>query len=72
LVWFYLSGTNKTPGPDCAKHAYYMIKDENSSAGKRQLATLLAAKTSGKEVTVHGDNTCTRWGDGEDVELIGF
>jgi len=49
-----------------------MIKDENSNTGKQQLAILLAARASGETITVDGSNTCTRWGDGEDVDLVSY
>ena len=48
----------------------WMIKDENSVVGKSQLSMLLTVYVSGKTVTVIGDGTCTRWHDGEDVNVI--
>ena len=65
----FLNGTYAAR-PSCATQGYWMIKDENSAAGKRQLAALLAARATGAEVTVIGFNACTRWGDGEDVDAI--
>jgi hypothetical protein len=59
-----------SPAPACATIAYWMIKDENSNAGKQQLATLLAAQMTGKTVTIWGGNTCTRWRDGEDIDAV--
>ncbi|MDM3871230.1 hypothetical protein QSV34_07660 [Porticoccus sp. W117] len=56
--------------PACATNSYWMIKDENSETGKRQLSALLAAQLAGKEITIVGYNTCTRWGDGEDINLV--
>jgi hypothetical protein len=56
--------------PTCAKNPYWMIRDENSNAGKQQLATLLAAQATGKTVTVNGMGTCQRWLDGEDVNDV--
>lgn len=69
LNYFELS-EGHTGRPTCATHAYWMIKDETSDAGKKQLALLLSAKLSGATVTVTGSNTCTRWGDGEDANEI--
>lgn len=69
LVYFALKGTAKTGSPACALIGYWMIKDENSNAGKRQYALLLAAQLAGKTVVVSGMNTCTRWADGEDVDV---
>jgi hypothetical protein len=70
LVYFYLNGTPKER-PSCAKALkYWMIQDENSTAGKQQLAQLLTAYASGKTLIVYGTNTCTRWPDGEDVDII--
>lgn len=69
LVYFFVEGTG-TGKPACASAGYWIIKDENSSAGKRQLAALLTARASGEAVTISGMNTCTRWHDGEDVEEI--
>jgi hypothetical protein len=47
-----------------------MIRDENSAVGKRQLAMLLLAYSTGQVVTVYGMNTCARWVDGEDVDVV--
>lgn len=71
LIYFFMSGP-ASGRPGCATAPYWMIKDENSPAGKRQLAILLAARTSGRSVTVTGSNTCTRWPDGEDVNEISY
>lgn len=69
LVYFYLSGT-ATGKPACATGSYWIIKDENSNAGKQIIAALLAANAQGTTVTVEGFNTCTRWPNGEDVLRI--
>lgn len=69
LVYFYLTGT-PSDRPACATYPYWMIKDETSDTGKRQFAMLMAAYVSGRSVTVHGAGTCTRWGDGEDVDYV--
>ena len=71
LIFFSLSGA-KTGSPACATRRYWMIKDENSNAGKQQYSMLLTAYTSGKPVMVAGMGTCTRWGDGEDVGSVVF
>ena len=65
-----LSGGNKSNSPSCATSNYWLIKDENTTTGKNQFSQLLAAKMAGKEVTIAGLNTCGRWPDGEDIDLI--
>ena len=55
LVFFNLNGT-PTGKPACARYAYWMIKDENSAAGKRQFAMLMSAAMAGKTVTVVDPN----------------
>ena len=70
LVSFTLSGAPKTDSPACATYGYWMIKDENSEVGKKQYAMVLAAQASGRELTVVGMNSCTRWSDGEDVNWL--
>lgn len=70
LTYFGLKGAAKDASPACATQGYWMIKDENSEAGKKQYAMLLAAQASGRPVIVHGMGTCTRWRDGEDVNSI--
>jgi len=71
LVYFELNGPARSGKPDCtAAYNYFMIKDENSGSGKRQHAMLLAAELAGKSVSIEGTNTCTRWGDGEDVNSV--
>jgi hypothetical protein len=69
LVYFFLSG-DLNGRPACASGGYWMIKDENSPSGKRQVAALLAARLSGQVITVTGLGTCTRWSDGEDLDSI--
>jgi hypothetical protein len=71
LVYFNLSGP-VSGRPACASNSYWMIKDENSAAGKRQTALLLTARATDQVITVYGSSTCTRWGDGEDVDLIAY
>jgi hypothetical protein len=56
--------------PSCARYDYFMIRDEKSDAGKAQYAMLMAAYLSGKNVRIDGSGTCTRWGDGEDIEAV--
>jgi hypothetical protein len=70
LVYFLLKGGALDSQPACATHGYWMIKDENSNAGKQQYSMILAAHASGKTVKVTGMNSCSRWGDGEDVNSI--
>ncbi|MCO7225686.1 hypothetical protein [Pleionea sp. CnH1-48] len=70
LTYFTLKNFSRDEKPACAKHDYWMIKDEKSVSGKHQLSILLAAQASGKTVTVRGYAACTRWGDGEDVNSI--
>lgn len=70
LVYFGLEGAQATDKPDCASRSYWMIKDENSTIGMLQYSMLLSAHDSGRQVEVRGMNTCSRWGDGEDVNTI--
>lgn len=70
LIYFWLNGVAAINKPACAVYSYWMIRDENSNAGKQQLAILLSAKATGKQITVYGRNSCLRWGDGEDVDAI--
>jgi len=71
LIYFdVVNGDAKTGSPSCATFSYWIIKDENSNAGKQQYAMLLAAQAQGKTITVIGLNSCTRWSDGEDVDSI--
>jgi hypothetical protein len=70
LVYFTVGGDAKVGAPSCATVSYWIIRDENSNAGKQQYAMVLAAQASGKRLSVVGRNTCARWGDGEDVDYI--
>lgn len=64
------NGTEKANPPICATKDYWLIKDEHSVAGKAQFSQLLAAKMSGKRVRIRGLDSCSRWGDGEDINTI--
>lgn len=70
LVWIYVEGTRTGEVPTCGKKTYMIIKNENSESGKRQLALLMLAHATNKKVIVVGANTCTRWGDGEDIDTV--
>ena len=65
LIYFTLSGVAKVGSPTCATQSYWIIRNENSNAGKQQYAMVLSAQASGKKLNVAGANTCARWGDGE-------
>jgi len=70
LVLFYLTGDPAGRASCAASTKYWMIKNENSDTGKRQIALLLSARSIGATVSVYGANTCSRWGDGEDADAI--
>lgn len=71
LVTFKLSNNAGPTRPYCASlSTYWIIKDENSESGKRQLALLMMARAEKLPVTVKGTGACTRWPDGEDVNLL--
>jgi hypothetical protein len=69
LHYFWLEG-GSSGKPQCAKNTYWMIRDENSAAGKAQFAILLSAQAQQKPIKVVGSGSCTRWSDGEDVDYI--
>jgi hypothetical protein len=69
LIYVDISGT-PTGQPACATHSYFIIMNETSAAGQKQYALLLVAKASGLSVSIGGNNTCTRWPDGEDINII--
>jgi hypothetical protein len=56
--------------PACATQAYWIVKGENTETGKKQYALLMSAKAAGAVVSIVGANVCTRWGDGEDIEVV--
>ena len=70
LIWVYIEGTRTGERPTCADKEYLVIKNENSPAGQRQLALLMMAQASDKTVFIEGARTCTRWGDGEDINML--
>jgi hypothetical protein len=70
LVYVYLTGS-ASGRPACAAGTqYWMIPNETSDSGKRMYASLLAAQMASRVVIVTGKNTCTRWGDGEDINAV--
>ncbi|MEJ5136771.1 MULTISPECIES: hypothetical protein [Acinetobacter] len=70
LVWITIQGERTGNRPACATYWYMVIKNENSPAGKRQLAMLMMAKATNKPVVIDGAGTCNRWGDGEDISTV--
>jgi hypothetical protein len=70
LVYVIVSGA-PSGRPQCAAGtSYWMVPNENSDSGKRMVAALLAARMSGRVIAISGKNTCTRWGDGEDINYV--
>jgi hypothetical protein len=69
LTYVVIDGT-PSGRPACASNTYWMIADENSEAGKKQFAMLLAAWAGGLEIKIVGRNSCLRWSDGEDINYI--
>ncbi len=70
LIILYMNGTPSDRATCAAHQPYWMIKDENSTSGKQQLAQLVTAYAAGRTVNIVGMGTCTRWGDGEDIDLV--
>jgi hypothetical protein len=70
VVWVILVGAPVGRPPCAVNQPYFMVMDENSNRGKQQLALLLMAQATGKSVQIDGRNTCTRWGDGEDIDVM--
>jgi hypothetical protein len=66
VTFFYLSGP-KTGSPSCANYAggERWVINNDWPAAKIQMSILLAAITSGKQVTVRGSGNCSVWGDTE-------
>ncbi|MDY6993106.1 MAG: hypothetical protein SVR94_10955 [Pseudomonadota bacterium] len=72
LIYFTLMGEAAVNRPPCAKHSYsyWVIKDEQSLTGQQQLQLLNLALMHDKVISVSGFDTCSRWADGEDVNVI--
>jgi hypothetical protein len=70
LVYVVINGTATGTRPACATGIYWMVANENSEAGKRQFAMLLAAYANRSIVQLKGMGTCTRWPDGEDINEL--
>jgi len=66
LQWVLLEGAHSGK-PSCATGNYWMIENESSAGGKGQLSVLLSAQAQGKQVSIAGTNTCSRWADGESI-----
>ena len=62
--------TSRSGKPACATYDYWFIADENSNAGKTQIAMLLAAQAAGRDVQIYGTGSCVRWVDGENISYV--
>ena len=71
LTYVYINGA-ASGQPACATNPYWIIMNETSDAGHKQYAMLLLAEATAAQVTISGNGTCTRWGDGEDINEIQF
>ena len=68
-MFLFLDGGTKTGSPACSTNANGARWVINNAwpAAKSQLAILLAALASGKQVQITGSNACEVWGDSETV-----
>jgi hypothetical protein len=68
-MFFFLNGNTKTGNPACSTNANgaRWVINNNWPAAKSQLAILLMAVASGKQVQITGSNACEVWGDSETV-----
>jgi hypothetical protein len=66
-MFFYLNGGVKTGNPACStiSGGTRWVIDNSWPAAKSQLAILLMAIASGRQVQVTGSNDCAVWGDTE-------
>jgi hypothetical protein len=74
-MFFYLNVGTKTGSPACAtiSGGTRWVIDNAWPAAKSQLAILLTAFATGKQVTITGSNDCSVWGDSEtaiDIRLL--
>ncbi len=70
LILVDLMGT-ASGHPVCALQPYWIIPNETTDNGKRLLSMLVAAQSAGRVVQIIGKDTCTRWPDGEDIDVVG-
>lgn len=69
LTYVFVDGT-PSGKPACATASYWMVRDAKSEGGKLQIAALMTAKASGRDVTIAGTNACARSPDGEDIKTV--
>lgn len=70
LVYVLIHGTQSGRPPCASNTDYWMIPNENSETGKKLYSLLVGAKLADRSVRIVGANTCTRWGDGEDINFV--
>jgi hypothetical protein len=70
LIYVILDGTHTNKPACAANQEYWIIKNENSSTGAKQYAALLLAYSLKRSIMIRGENTCTRWPDGEDINEV--
>jgi len=69
-IIFYTSGA-RTAVPTCAvNQPSRFVFDASTAAGKNQLAGIMAAYVTGKQVTVFGKGTCVVEGSEEDLSYF--
>ena len=70
VVLALTTGT-RTGVPACANtQPTRFALDASTPAGKAQLAGLLTAYSSGKQVVIIGTGTCSSWGDTESIDYF--
>lgn len=68
----YLDSTPSTP-PACAATAYTMKRfavNVDTTIGKAQMTTVLAAQASGLRIDIGGMGVCTAWSDAETIRWV--
>ena len=66
----HVPASTRTSKPACATAGYWVIRDENSTAGARQYEAVMKARFAVRTIAVYGTGTCTRWPDGEDADFV--
>jgi hypothetical protein len=61
-----------TGGPSCAIQPMKFVINASTDAGKAQIATVLAAQSASRPISILGTGSCDVWGDTETVFWVQF
>jgi len=70
LIYVLMIRPRPNDSPSCVVGNYMVIKNGNSSTGKKQLVLLMIVQVTNENVVLHQANSCIHRYDGGDINIV--